>query len=191
MRLEIFIIPVDHVLCYSLQFEMSSGGSSERTERADGFVDQTRCSQHIGLSEDCDEFSSGESECRESVGDSTFLRDSERALGETHLLDEPERVSESGVGPLAEDLILTSSGDLPETDPGDRSHPGIVSNIRLSELAVRGDRQRGSRTVTFNPEVTVHYIPVENRQSEWMRQAIDRAHFQRRIDIIEELLTFL
>ena len=46
-------------------------------------------------------------------------------------------------------------------------------------------------SVTFNPEVTVHLIPYEDRMSEWMQRAIDRCHFQRRIQLFEELFTAL
>ena len=129
---------------------MSSGDSIERNKRANGFVGETRCSQYNGLSEDCIEFGSGESECRESVGDSAFLRNSERAPSEENLWNESERVPESGVVPLAENPIHTTSGDLPEIDTRDRSHQGGVSDICLSTLAVRGDGERGKRTVTFN-----------------------------------------
>ena len=59
-------------------------------------------------------------------------------------------------------------------------------------FTVRGDGDRGKRTfVTFNPVVTVHLIPAENRKSEWNQCAINRAHFQRRIQFFEELFTAL
>ena len=65
-------------------------------------------------------------------------------------------------------------------------------NVRPSKLAVRGDSNRGKRNlVTFNPEVTIHLIPYEDRSSEWMQCAIDRAHFQRRVQLLEERFTAL
>ena len=68
------------VLCIPLQFEMSSGDSIERTERANGFIGETRNSQYNGLSEDCIKPGSGASEYGESVSNSTFLRNGEEHL---------------------------------------------------------------------------------------------------------------
>ena len=164
---------------------MSSGYSSERSERANGFVSAARCSQYNGLSEDCIEPGSGESECGESVSDSAFLGISERASSEENLRDESERVPKSELVPLAENPIHGASGDLPKTDPRDRSYQRAVLNVRPSTLTVRGDGDRRKRNfVTFNPEVTIHLIPYEDRSSQWMQCAIDRAHFQRRVQFI-------
>ena len=65
-------------------------------------------------------------------------------------------------------------------------------NVRPSTLAGRGKGNGGKRNyVTFNPELTLHLISYEDRSSEWMQYAIDRAHFQRRIQLFEELFTSL
>ena len=171
---------------------MASRYSSERSERESGFVSAARCSQYNGLSEDCIEPGSGESECGESVSDSAFLGISERASSEENLRDESERVPKSELVPLAENPIHGASGDLPKTDPRDRSYQRAVLNVRPSTLTVRGDRDRRKRNfVTFNPEVTIHLIPYEDRSSQWMQCAIDRAHFQRRVQLFEELFTAL
>ena len=171
---------------------MSSGYSSERSVRANGFVSAARCSQYTGLSEDCIEPGSGESDCGESVSDSAFLGISERASSEENLRDESERVPKSELFPLAENPIHGASGDLPKTDPRDQSYQRAVLNVRPSTLTVRGDGDRRKRNfVTFNPEVTIHLIPYEDRSSQWMQCAIDRAHFQRRVQLFEELFTAL
>ena len=168
---------------------MSSGYSSERSDRANGFVSAARCSQYNGLSEDCIEPGSGESECGESVSDSAFLGISERSSSAENLRDESERVPKSELVPLAENPI---HGALPKTDPRDRSYQRAVLNVRPSTLTVRGDGDRRKRNfVTFNPEVTIHLIPYEDRSSQWMQCAIDRAHFQRRVQLFEELFTAL
>ena len=180
------------VVCVQLQFEMASRYSSKGSERASGFVSEARGSQYNGLSENCVEPGSGESKCGEVVSDSIFLGLGERASGQENLRDESERISESGVVPLAENSIHGASGDLSKTDQGDRSHKRIVSDICPSPVTVRrnGDRRKGN-FVTFNPEIIVHLVPYEDRTSEWMQSAIDRAHFRRRIQLFEELFTAL
>ena len=122
---------------------MSSGCSIKRSERANGFVSETRCSQYNGLSEDCIEPGSGDSECGESVSDSAFLGNGESAPSEENLRDESERVPKSQLVPLAENPIYGPSGDLPKTDPRDRSYQRAVLNVRPSTLRVRGDGDRG------------------------------------------------
>ena len=91
---------------------MHSENSAERTERTNGFIGETRCSQYNGLSVDCIEPGSGKSECGESVSDSTFLRIGERTSGEENLRDESERISKSELVPLAENPIHGACGDL-------------------------------------------------------------------------------
>ena len=94
--------------------------------------------------------------------------------------------------PLANDPVHGASGDLTETDQRDKSHQRSVFNVRPSTLAGRGKGNGGKRNyVTFNPELTLHLISYEDRSSEWMQYAIDRAHFRRRIQLFEELFTSL
>ena len=153
---------------------------------------RTQCSQSIILSEDRVEPNGGGYESGETVGDSVFLGLSEGTSSEKNLRDVSERIPEPKLVPLANDSVYGASGDLPETDPRDQSHQRSVSDICASTLTVRGDGDRGKRTfVTFNPVVTVHLIPAENRKSEWNQCAINRAHFQRRIQLFEELFTAL
>ena len=171
---------------------MASRYSSERSERASGFVSAARCSQYNGLSENCVEPSSGESKCGKTVSDSVFLGISERASSKENLRDESERIPKSELVPLAENSVHGASGDLSETDSRDRSYQRAVLNVRPSTLAVRGNSHRGKRNfVTFNPDVTIHLVPYEDRSSQWMQCAIDRAHFQRRVQLFEELFTAL
>ena len=171
---------------------MSSRNNAERSERTNGFIVETRCAQYNGLSKDCIEPGSGESECGESVSDSTFLRIGERTSGEENLRDESERVPKSELVPLANHSVHEASGDLSETDPRDRSYQGAVLNVRPSTLIVRGNGDRRKRNlVTFNPEVTILLIPYEDRSSPWMQCAIDRPHFQRRVQLFEERFTAL
>ena len=172
---------------------MSSGDSIERTERANGFIGETRNSQYNGLSEDCIKPGSGASECGESVSNSTFLRNGERAPSEETLRDESEWILKSELVPLADHPIHATSSDLQETDPRDRPHQRAVLDFCPSPAAVRGYREQRKRrsVVTFNPEIVVHLIPYEDRSSPWMQCAIDRAHFQRRVQLFEELFTAL
>ena len=171
---------------------MSSGNSAERTKRANGFIGETRCAQYNGLSKDCIEPGSGESECGESVSDSTFLRNCKRAPSEETLRNESERVPKSELVPLANHSVHGASSDLSEINPRDRSHQRALLDICPSTLTVRGDGERRKRSVvTFNPEIVVHLIPYEDRSSQWIQCAIDRAHFQRRVQLFEELFTAL
>ena len=101
--------------------------------------------------------------------------------------DVSERIPESELVPLANHSVHGASGDLPETDPRNQSYQLSVFDFRPSTIAVRGNSNRGERNfVTFNPEVTIHLIPYEDRSSEWMQCAINRAHFQRRVQLFEE-----
>ena len=171
---------------------MSFGDSVERTERSNGFIGETGNSQYHNLSENCIEPSSGASECGESVSNSTFLRNGKRAPSEETLRDESERISESELVPLADHPIHATSSDLPEINPRDRSHQRALLDICPSPAAMRGDGERRKRSVvTFNPEVTIHLIPYEDRSSPWIQCAMDRAHFQRRVHLFEELFTAL
>ena len=138
--------------------------------------------------------SCGESESRETADNSVFLRLSERASSEENLRDGSERIPESELVPLADHSVHGASGDLPETDPRNQPHQRSVFNVRPSTLAVKlqANSNRGKRNlVTFNPEVTIHLIPYEDRSSEWMQCAINRAHFRRRVQLFEELFTAL
>ena len=169
-----------------------SGESIERSTRADGFIGKAGDSQYDNVSEDCLRSGCGTSECGESIGDTIFLRDSKRAPSEKTLRDEPERVPESELVSLADHLFLSTSGDLSETDPGDQPHQRGVFDFCPSPVEVRGNGNRRKRNfVTFNPEIVVHLIPYEDRSSPWMQCAIDRAHFQRRVQLFEELFTAL
>ena len=145
-----------------------SGESIERSTRTDGFIGKTGDSQYDNVSENCLRSGCGTSECGESIGDTIFLRDGERTLSEKTLRDEPERVPESELVPLADHLFLSTSGDLSETNPGDQSHRRVVSAICPSPIAVRvdGERRKRKNVVTFNPEIVVHLIPYEDRSSE-------------------------
>ena len=194
MRFEkLGFIRLNDVVLAALQFDMSSGESIERSTRTDEFTGETRNSQYHNVSEDCLRSGCGTSECGESIGDTIFLRDGKRALSEKTLRNKSERVPESELVPLADHLFLSTSGDLSETNPGDRAHRRPVSAICPSPIAVRvnGERRKRKNVVTFNPEIVVHLIPYEDRSSEWMRHAIDRAHFQRRVQLFEELFTAL
>ena len=173
---------------------MSSGcgESSERSRRTDEFVDKRRGSQHQDVSEACVEPSGGGTKYGETVSNSVFLGLGERALSEKTLRDGSEAISESELVPLVDHLFLSASGDLSKTDQGDRSHQRRVSGICASPVAVRRNGERGKRNfVTFNPEIIVHLVPYEDRTSEWMQCAIDRAHFHRRVQLFEELFTAL
>ena len=84
---------------------MASRYSNKRSERANGFVSETRNSQYHGLSEDCIEPSGRGTESWEAVSDSVFFGLREGASGEKNLRDESERISESELVPLAKTLF--------------------------------------------------------------------------------------
>ena len=67
-----------------------------------------------------------------------------------------------------------------------------MSGVRSSTVANQRKSDHPKRnSVTFNPEVTVHLIPYEDRKSEWIQRAINRCHFQRRIQLLKELFSAL
>ena len=171
---------------------MSTGGSVEKNTRTNECNGERGNSQSDNVSEDSNGSGRWTFECGESVSDTTFFRKSERPLSEETLRDKPDRISKSELVPLADYSIHTTNSDLQETNPRDRAHRGPVSEFCPSPVAVRVNGERRERkTVTFNPEIVIHLIPYEDRSSEWMRHAIDRAHFQRRVQLFEEVFTAL
>ena len=134
------------VLRLSLQFVMSFGDRNKRTERTNEFIGETGDSQHHYVSEDCIRSGCGTSECGESIGDTTFLRNGERAPSEKTLRDEPERISEPGQVPLAENPVHRASGDLSKTDQGDQPHQRGVFDFCPSRL-------KCGETVTVEKEI--------------------------------------
>ena len=117
---------------------MASRYSGEGSERKGGNISAARCSQPIILSEDRIEPSGGGSEHWETADNSVFLGLGEGTSSEKNMRDVSERVPESGMVPLANDSVHGASGDLPETDPRDKSHQRSVFNVRPSTFAVRG-----------------------------------------------------
>ena len=171
---------------------MSTGGSVERNTRTNECNGERGNSQSDNVSEDCNGSGRWTFECGESVSDTTFFGESERPLSEETLRDKPDRVSKSELVPLADYSILTTNSDVQKINPRDRAHRGPVSEFCPSPVAVRVNGKRKERkTVTFNPEIVIHLIPYEDRTSEWLQCAIDRAHFRRRIQSFEELFTAL
>ena len=103
-----------------------------------------------------------------------------------------ERVPESELVTMVQEPIYRAGKDLSKPDKGDRPRKSNVS--RICSSAIASERKSGNRkrnSVTINSEVTVHLIPYEDRRSEWMQRAIDRCHFQRRIQLFEELYSAL
>lgn len=45
------------------------------------------------------------------------------------------------------------------------------------------------KKIQFNDHVRIFSIPYEERKGIWMQYAVDRAHFKRRIDQVEILLS--
>ena len=134
------------VVCIPLQFDMASRYSNKRSERANGFVSETRNSQYHGLSEDCIEPSGGGTESGEAVSDSVFFGLREGAFGEKNLRDKSERISESELVPLAENPVHRASGDLSKTDQGDQPHQRGVFDFCPSRL-------KCGETVTVEKEI--------------------------------------
>ena len=172
---------------------MSTGGSVERNTRTNGCDGERRNSQFDSVSEDCNGSGGGTSECGESFSDTSFFRKSERSLSEETLRDRADRISKSELVSMVDHLFLSTNSDLPTPNPGNRAHRGPVSDFCSSPIAVwiDGEQRERRKVVTFNPEVTMHLIPYEDRASEWTQYAINRAHFQRRVHLFEELFTAL
>ena len=172
------------VVLAALQFGfiifMSSGSGEniERSRGADGIISETGDSKYHNVSEDCFRSGGGASECGASIGDTVFFRGSEGALGEKDLRNKSERVPESELVSMVDHLFLSTSGELPETDPGGRAHQWAVSDFCPSPIAVRidGEQRKRRKTVTFNPEVTMHLIPYEDRASEWTQSPFSEAN---------------
>ena len=93
---------------------------------------------------------------------------------------------------MVQNPIYRAGKNVSNVDKGDRTRKSNMSGIcspTATDQAKSGDRKRNS--VTFNSEVTIHLIPYEDRKREWMQRAIDRCHFQRRIQLFEELFSAL
>lgn len=45
------------------------------------------------------------------------------------------------------------------------------------------------KKIQFNDNVQTFYIPYEERKGIWMTYTLDRAHFQRRIELTEKVLS--
>ena len=106
--------------------------------------------------------------------------------------DIEERVRESKLVTMVQEPIFRAGRKLSEINKGDRARKDDMSCVCSSTVADQRKSEHPKRnSVTFNPEVTVHLIPYEDRKSEWMQRAIDRCHFQRRIQLIEESFTAL
>ena len=171
---------------------MSTGGSIERDTRTNGCNGEGGNSQSDNLSENCLRSGCGTTESGESVSDTAFFGESERAPGEKTLRNKSERVSESELAEMVNYTIYETIGDVQEINQRDRAHRGPVSDFCPSPTAVRiNGRRKERKSVTFNPEIIIHLVPYEDRTSEWMQAAIDRAHFRRRVQLFEELFTAL
>ena len=170
---------------------MASRYSGEGGERKGRSVSSTGCEQYDRLSDDSTG-PSGLCESGENADDSFLFRVCERTFSEEDMRDVTERVPESGVVTMVQDPIYRAVNEVSETNNGDRPHKWNMSHICSSTLAREREGDcRKRNNVTFNPEVTVHLTPYEDRKSEWVQAAIDRCHFQRRIQLFEELFTAL
>ena len=171
---------------------MSTGGSIERNTGTDECNGERRNSQSDNVSENCDGFGRWTFECGESVSDTTFFGESERPVSEKTLRNKPDGVSKSELVELVSYTIHKTNSDVQEINPRDRAHRGPVSDFCPSPVAVRVNGGRKERkSVTFNPDIMIHLVPYEDRTSEWMQAAINRAHFRRRVQLFEELFTAL
>nr|XP_022311976.1 basic salivary proline-rich protein 1-like [Crassostrea virginica] len=133
---------------------MSTGGSVERNTRTDECNGERGNSQSDNVSENCNGFGLGTTECGESVSDTTFFGESERPLSEETLRDKPNGVSKSELAQLVNYSILKTNSDVQEINPRDRAHRGPVSDFCPSPVAVRINGERKERkSVTFNPDI--------------------------------------
>ena len=106
--------------------------------------------------------------------------------------DIEERVRKSELVTMVLEPIYGAGKELSEIDKGNRARKDDMSDAFPSTTADQRKSEHPKRNnVIFNPEVTVHLIPNEDHKSEWMQCAIDRCHFQRRIQLFEELFTAL
>ena len=113
---------------------MASLYSDEGSEREGGNVSSSGCSQYICLSEDRVKSGSGGTQSEETANDSVFSDSVKEHLVKKNFRDVLERVPESGMVTLAENLVYGASGDLPETNQRDKSHQRICptfAHLRL------------------------------------------------------------
>ena len=113
---------------------MASRYSGEGSEREGGNVSSSGCSQYICLSEDRVKSGSGGTQSEETANDSVFSDSVKEHLVKKNFRDVLERVPESGMVTLAENLVYGASGDLPETNQRDKSHQRICptfAHLRL------------------------------------------------------------
>ena len=71
---------------------------------------------------------------------------------------------------MVQEPIYRARKKLPEINKRDRARKDDMSGVCSSTAAdqrTSGHPKRNS--VTFNPEVTVHLIPYEDRKSEWVQ----------------------
>ena len=84
---------------------------------------------------------------------------------------------------MVQEPIYRAGKKLSEINKRDRARKDDMSGVCSHTTADQRKSEHPKRnSVTFNPEVTVH----EDWKSEWIQRAIDRCHFQRRIQLFEE-----
>ena len=171
---------------------MASRGCCGFCGGEDRCVNSRGCEQYGHLPDDSTGSSGGLCESRQNDDDPFLFRIGKGTFGKEDMRDFTERVRESELVTMVQDPIYRAGKNVSKVDQGDRPRQSNMSGICLStatEQSKSGDRKRNS--VTFDSEVTIHLIPYEDRKSEWMQRAIDRCHFQRRIQLFEELFSAL
>ena len=74
---------------------------------------------------------------------------------------------------LVQEPIFRAGRKLSEINKGDRARKDDMSGVCSSTVADQRKSEHPKRnSVTFNPEVTVHLIPYEDRKSEWVRERL-------------------
>ena len=173
---------------------MDSRGGKEENAGKDRHSDEGRCGQHGSISENCNGSGLSMHQSGENDNDSLVYRVGEGTFIEEALRDVTRGLSETELGQLAEELVYEPGEELPSVDERNKPHSSRMTDF-CSSTAVT-ERQNSSRsskrlTVTFNPVIKVYLIPDEDRRSEWTTMAVDRARFERRIKLFEEIFCAL
>ena len=98
--------------------------------------------------------------------------------------DFTEWLSENELVSVVTNSIYSSRETLLPDVTGNR-----VRENHLSSLCPPPVTTRRNKSVSFNEHIEMHFVPFEDRPSEWMQRAADPFRFERRIQMMEDMLS--
>ena len=132
------------------------------------------CDEYADFPDDSTGSIGGLCESRQNDDGSFLFRVGERTFSKDDIRDIEERVRESKLVTMVQEPIYGAGKELSEINKGNRPRKDDMSCVFPSTTADQRKSEHPNRNnVTFNPEVTVHLNPYEDRRSEWMQCAID------------------